>query len=405
MISNLRIIASLFLIAVLFNCKTSNAQLTATPPSHIIVLIEENYAYSQIIGPSAAVYAPYLNALTSDTFCAVFSQSYAIEHPSEPNYLDLYSGENQGTTGSDGYPAGTVPMSTPNLGAELIAKGKTFVTYSEGLPSPGYDGQNVGLYYRKHNPAQNWVNTGTPGTNQYGPNVSVPMAGYWPDSANYSNLPTVSYLVPNSVNDMHDGSYPTNIEAGDTWFHNNVSSLLRWALCNNTLVIITFDEDDDAHGNNIPTLFYGPMVKAASSGTYTQPFTHYNVLRTIEQWYGTSYAGAAADSTAITYCWRTSAVNVCVKEGVEQNAVADFSIQVVPNPANNEVTFTSNLALTTGARVTVTDILGRIVASCIMRGTSLKINTAGYQPGLYFYKISGENGNLAASSKFIISHY
>src|SRR5437773_1264503 len=64
--------------------------LSAVPtPDHIVIAIEENHAYSQIIG---SPYAPYINSLAQQG--AVFTQSYGIEHPSQTNYLDLFSGSN-----------------------------------------------------------------------------------------------------------------------------------------------------------------------------------------------------------------------------------------------------------------------------------------------------------------------
>jgi len=383
-----------------------SAQLPATPPCHIVVLIEENYAYTQIIGSSAAAYAPYLNALCSSPNAAVFTQSFAIEHPSEPNYLDFYSGQNQGTTGSDGIPTG-YPFTTPNLGAELLSASKTFVTYSEDLPSPGYDGGTYTVgganYARKHNPCANWVGTGT---NQYsGTVVNLPMVNYFPDSANYDALPTVSYLVPNMTNDMHDGTYPTNITVGDTWFHNHLDSFLNWALANNTLLIITFDEDDDLHNNNIPTIFYGPMVQG---GTYSQQITHYSVLRTIEQMYGLGYAGASADSSAITFCWNAAFSDTACARPAGNTGISkvanDASFIVSPNPASGFVDFTGTCAPGTQSTITITDELGRQTGKYTITGAQFRVSTADYVQGIYFYKVTGDNNKLVSQGKFIINH-
>jgi acid phosphatase len=98
-------------------------------------VIEENHAYSQIIGSTDA---PYINSLTQQG--ALVTASYAVEHPSQPNYLDLFSGSNQGVSG-DSRPT-SLPFTTPNLGAELRTAGFSFVGYSETLPSAGYDGDS-----------------------------------------------------------------------------------------------------------------------------------------------------------------------------------------------------------------------------------------------------------------------
>src|SRR5215212_6979595 len=64
-------------------------------PDHVVVVMEENHAYSEIIGAPAA---PYINALAQEG--ALFTDSYGITHPSQPNYLDLFSGDNQGVIDS-----------------------------------------------------------------------------------------------------------------------------------------------------------------------------------------------------------------------------------------------------------------------------------------------------------------
>src|SRR5437660_12829449 len=96
----------------------------AATPDHVVLVIEENHGYSEIIGSSQA---PYINSLASQG--ALMTNSFALTHPSEPNYLDLFSGSNQGVT-DDSCPVG--PFSTPNLGRGLINAGRTFGGYSEG---------------------------------------------------------------------------------------------------------------------------------------------------------------------------------------------------------------------------------------------------------------------------------
>ena len=88
-------------------------------PDHIIILIEENYSYSDIYGSPAA---PHINALANDPNAALFTQSFGIEHPSQPNYLDLFSGSNQGVT-NDNVP-GAAPFNTDNLAAQLLGASK-----------------------------------------------------------------------------------------------------------------------------------------------------------------------------------------------------------------------------------------------------------------------------------------
>jgi len=388
--------------------RTEGFAQTLPKPCHVVIVWMENNSYSEIVGSPNA---PHFNALAAMPNTAVFTQFFAIEHPSQPNYLDFFSGANQGVTDdnlvSDDVPASGYPFTSPNLCYELLSTGRTFKTYSENMPSVGYDGEwNAGdLYARKHNPCTNWVGTGA---NQFSDTVNQPITAM---PTNYGNLPTVSFVVPNEIHDMHDftcASQPCaeSIDTGDNWLYNNMDSLRRWSLANNTLYIIIYDEDDEAHSNNIPVIFYGPMVKG---GTYPENVNHFNLLRTIEDMYSLGHAGAAATSPAITDCWLTITDTSCSNSvvhpsGVNAVAVNNYSFKVVPNPASDMITFDCNHNLTTPVTVNVSDELGRTVGNYIMSGAELQVNTSAYAPGLYIYKVTENNNNLLGEGKFVITH-
>ena len=267
-------------------------------PDHVVMVIEENHSYKEIIDSASA---PYINSLADGPNAAVFTQSFAVEHPSQPNYLDLFSGSNQGMT-SDDVPA-TLPFTTANLGAELIAQGYTFGGYSESMPSVGFTGSSYttisgqNQYVRKHNP---WVNWQSAASNAVPASDNMPLTSFPTD---FSTLPAFSIVVPNEQDDMHDGT----ISAGDSWLKNNLSSYVEWAQTHNSMLIVTFDEDDSSETNQIPTLFVGPMVK---QGQYDEHITHYNVLRTLEDMYGLPYAGNNATAATISNVWTFSTSTV-----------------------------------------------------------------------------------------------
>src|SRR5207302_10131941 len=116
----------------------------------------ENHSFNEIIGNANA---PYINNVLAANG-ALLTNHHAIEHPSQPNYLDLFSGSDQGNH-DDAIPVG-IPFSSPNLGALVLATGLTFTTYSESLPSVGFNGDSAttvpgqNQYQRKPNPATNW---------------------------------------------------------------------------------------------------------------------------------------------------------------------------------------------------------------------------------------------------------
>ncbi|MBX3388596.1 MAG: DNRLRE domain-containing protein [Phycisphaeraceae bacterium] len=233
------------------------------PPDHIVIVIEENHGLSQVIGYPGA---PYLNQLAANG--ALFTDFYGLTHPSQPNYIHFFAGASLGVI-DNSVPAGT-PFTTPNLGASIIASGRTFASFSEDLPYAGFDGATFGAYARKHNPCANWQSA-SPGPNQ------LPLAANQPFSAfpsDFSKLPSVSLVVPNLNNDMHDGT----IEQGDAWLAQHVGPYAQWAMNHNSLLIITWDEDANTLRNQIPTILYGPMVKP---GVYASTYTLHNLLRTV----------------------------------------------------------------------------------------------------------------------------
>ncbi len=258
---------------------TVRATASSLPtPAHIVVVMEENHSYSDIIGNTSE--APYFNQLASEG--ALLTSSYAVTHPSEPNYMALFGGSTFGLS-SDACP--TNEGSTANLGSELLGAGDTFKGYSEGLPSTGSTKCSSGAYARKHSP---WVNfSNVPASD------SVPFTSFPTD---YSTLPTLSFVIPNLDDDMHDGT----ISQADTWLNNNLSAYAAWAQSNNSLLIVTWDEDDYTENNQIPTIVVGQPVKA---GQYSENINHYNLLATLEQIYGLSPVGNSAGAAAITDIW------------------------------------------------------------------------------------------------------
>ncbi|MGW1285918.1 alkaline phosphatase family protein [Streptomyces sp. NPDC002586] len=249
-------------------------------PDHVVVVVMENHAYSQVIGSSKA---PYINSLASGG--ASLTQSYAETHPSQPNYYALFSGSTQGVTDDSCVDPGF--SSAPNLASEVIDAGRTWASYNESLPSDGATDCSSGDYAQKHNP---WFGFGNV------PTSSAKTFDEFP--TDYSTLPQVSFVTPNLCSDMHDCSVST----GDTWLKDNLGGYASWAKTHNSLLVVTFDEDNRLSGNRIPTVLYGQPVAAGSSSSTT--YNHYDLLRTLEDSQGlTSHAGNADSANDITGIW------------------------------------------------------------------------------------------------------
>lgn len=251
-------------------------------PSKIVIVIEENKGLSQVIGSPDA---PYLNSLAAAG--ANFTSFFAITHPSQPNYIQFFSGASQGVTDNTA-PAPGSPFSTPNLAAAIRSAGFSFTGYCEDLPAVGSTIAESGPYVRKHNPWVNWQNS-PQGANQLPPSVNRPFTDFPTD---FELLPDLSIVVPNLDNDMHDGT----VAQGDAWLVANIKPFADWVMQNNGLLIITFDEDNSAERNRIPTVFYGPMIVP---GAYTSTWTLHDLLRTLTDTYAVASPGIGASSSPI----------------------------------------------------------------------------------------------------------
>jgi acid phosphatase len=246
-------------------------------PNHVVVVVFENKSADQVVGNRNA---PFLTSLARTG--AYFVRAHGIAHPSQPNYLAMFSGSAHGVF-SDACPENF--GSAPNLAAQLQSSGRSFVGYAEGLPAPSYRGCQRGDYARKHAPWTDFAGLR--------PHTSEPFSTF---PHRLSRLPTVSFVVPNLCHDMHDCS----VAVGDAWARAHLRPYVAWARAHNSLLVITFDEDDGTAANHIATVLVGPMVR---QGRYRQFINHYNVLRTLEDMYRLPPLGLARRAKPLS-CWR-----------------------------------------------------------------------------------------------------
>ena len=268
---------------------------------HIVVVVEENRPASAIYGNR--VEAPYLNQLKDRG--AWLTRMSAITHPSQPNYFHLFSGRGQGVTTND--KPTNLPFTTPNLGAALLAAGKTFVGYSQSLPRAG-DAQTDGtwryvyypwgwigwqVYARKHVPWTNWQSRPPRPANTLPGAVNQPFSAFPVDPA---QLPDVAFVMPDQDHDMHniDGS---EVRRADNFLRKQLGAYADWAETHNSLLIVTWDEDDSSEMNRIPTIFVGAHVR---KGRNRGVWTLHHLLRTLTDLEGLAPIGKAADVTRIT---------------------------------------------------------------------------------------------------------
>lgn len=267
-----------FALIALLLCSQISVADVLPRPDHIVIVIEENKSIHQIIANKDA---PYINSLAERG--VLFTDSHGITHPSQPNYLALFSGSTHNITND----SCLLELTGDNLASALISQNYSFVSYAENLPETSYLGCMNGSYMRKHNPLSNWLALAK---------FNQPYSAFPQD---YTKLPTVALVVPNQIDDMHDGS----IAQGDTWLSQNLDHYAQWAVTHNSLLIVTWDEDNGTVENHTATIFVGAMVKLGQSA---QRINHYSLLRTFSEMYGLPYLGQSSDAKSISNIWRSS---------------------------------------------------------------------------------------------------
>lgn len=246
-----------------------------------MVIVEENNSYNAIIGNSQL---PYINSLAKKYMLA--TNWWGVSHPSEPNYLAMMSGSIWDN------PADLTPQDRtyagPTLVDELAARSIGWKAYMQDMPracdltdqySPGnYDvNHNPFMYFKsiRNNPAQC--------------NRDVPFTQFAPDLAR-GTAPPFMYVVPNTVYDMHDGTYGT----ADAWLKTQLSLVFasRWYAQGGT-VVLTWDEGESG-GDRVATIIIS--AHTAGKGKYTAYVNHYGLLRGLEATYLVTFLGKATSA-------------------------------------------------------------------------------------------------------------
>ena len=295
---------------------SSAYSVTVDTYKHIVVVVEENHGYDDIIGnPDAA----FINSLAAQG--TLFTNFYAVTHPSQPNYLAMFSGSTQGVTddGAHFFPT------TPTLAGELQQAGYSFTGYAETGSTP------------EHNPWQSFGDSQSMGQN------------FSQFPTDFSQLPTVSFVSPNVLNDMHDGT----VAQGDQWLSNNLGAYADWAKANDSLLVVTFDENDGIGGNQIATIAVGADVQAWQNSQYLDL---YSLPHTIEGLLGLPGL-TANDTNAITMNF-APVTHLPTSESEVDTLFAGASNTSSYPPHNGLAVGPNNIVTAEGSRIEWTDLSG-----------------------------------------------
>ncbi len=291
-----RMVAAITVVAaVLIGTASALAPRTPLPspprPAHLIVVVEENHAFEQVIGSGKA---PFLDRLA--THGTLLTDYHAITHPSLPNYVALLSGRT-GRIRSD-CTGCTIPGRT--LIDQLEARHISWAAYLQGLPRPCSAVARSGAYTEAVDPFMHAADIRHHPTRC---DRVLPFRRFRADLA-AGRLPTVVFVMPDLRHEMHSGS----VRVADAWLRRLVGELRAGPVWRqDSRLVVTFDESDRSdvrsccgglgRGGRVATIVAGPRVPAGRDPT---PYTHYSLLRSIEAAFGLPFLGHAGGPAART---------------------------------------------------------------------------------------------------------
>jgi phospholipase C len=260
--------------------------------THVIWIWMENHSYSTIIGSSQA---PYINSLA--TSCGLATNYHNISHPSLPNYIAGTSGlalKSLSRFDSDCNPSKSCSTSA----ASIFGQGESWRAYEESMPA-NCTKADSGEYAVRHDPPPYYTTLVGCKSND------VPYTQLATDLAG-GTLPAFSFVTPNLIDDMHDGT----IAQGNAWLSTNLPTILESSeyTSGTTAVFITWDEGEGGTSNNcarnttdvgchVATIVISPSTAPGTQSSVL--FNHYSLLRTTEELLGLPLLAKAATAASM----------------------------------------------------------------------------------------------------------
>jgi hypothetical protein len=206
----------------------------------MLVIVLENHSSQQ-----AASGMPQLAAAAARYGEA--TMSFAVAHPSLPNYLAIAGGSTFGVHDDD--PPAAHRLAGPSVFGQVRSAGKVAKTYAEGMTTP-CQATASGRYAVKHNPWPYFIAERATCL-RYDVPAGTTSRGALHDDIAAAALPTFGLLIPDLCNDAHDCSLATS----DRWLGHWLAALLAGPdfRTGRLAVVVTFDEDDRRAHNKILT--------------------------------------------------------------------------------------------------------------------------------------------------------
>jgi phospholipase C len=244
----------------------------AAPITHVILIMMENTSAAR------ANALPYVSRLRRH--CGLATDYHAVTHPSLGNYIALTSGSiPRSIRGTDCSPSRTCRSRHQSIFGQLAGRWRV---YAQSMPSPCYTGTTT-LYAVRHTAAPYY-----PAIRDACKRQQLRLRNLR-HALSAGRLHRFSLVVPNIVDDMHDGCASCGDDFLKTWIGRIHQSPQYQD--GSTVVFVTWDENDGSPGNHVSLLVVSPRVPA--DARVTTRLTQYSLLRAMERLLGLPPLGAA----------------------------------------------------------------------------------------------------------------
>lgn len=275
---------------------------------HFLIVIFENEDAKTVTD------IPYMDSLAKSG--VYLSDYYAVAHPSYPNYLALIAGQtfiNSPKAVEDpiahtekDFGDAQLLIDAPSLADRFESAKLTWDVFAEDYPVKDSVPQRCdfrrasGDYSRKHVPFLSFK------IFRDDPKLCAHVRDLkWlrPDS-----LAAYTMVIPNMINDGHDAPITTSVK----WLRGFLKPIItNPEQMKSTLIVITYDESETSKrekvfGASRPNLIYAALLGGMlKNGTVSvEPYTHYSMLRLVEENFGLGPSLAPEGTNAIDGIWK-----------------------------------------------------------------------------------------------------
>jgi hypothetical protein len=239
-------------------------------PTKVLTIVEENHSLAEMKSGM-----PYLWSLAQRYGYA--TNWSAITYPSLPNYLTIAGGSTFGV--SDDNNPSAHQINAASVFDQALDAGMTAKTYVESMPS-NCDQTSSYPYAVKHNPWA-YFTPGRSACNNYDVPAGSANSGAFSSDVKSNNLPVAGMLIPNLIDDAHDGTLPQ----ADSWLQAWLPPVLSSSdfTSGRLAVVITADSDDRSANDSVLTVV---LDAGLNSAVVTTPLNHYSLTRFYAQTIG-----------------------------------------------------------------------------------------------------------------------